>query len=267
MDNNKTPSIIRWNRSDYGKLSYAVRMFNKKIKELEALDKNVLPEEFNYQELKDTIYSRKELNRVIKSLRRFNKESQQRTIQLEGGEEITQWEYSELKKAQKRAISTIQEQARGIVESDTNVIGDVEFKQLMRTKESIEDLFNRVGSEFKRTAKRTLSWGKNDYELWRAQIYRDNYMNKVLSHMSDYDNYELLVKKLNSIENPIKFYEYIQQSDVLQDLFLFYNDKATAQTYGGFTSNQEAFDYAIFEQLGIPRPKVVKRKRKQFKKK
>jgi hypothetical protein len=270
MDNNKTPliirkttpSIIRWNRSDYGKLSYAVRMFNKKIKELESLDKNVLPEEFNYQELKDTIYSRKELNRVIKSLRKFsNKESQQKTIKLEGGEEITRWEYSELKKAQKRAIGTIQEKAWEIIDSDTNVIGDLEFKQLMRTKESIEDLFNRLGSEFKRTAKRTLSWGKNDYELWRAQIYRDNYMNKVLSYMSDYDNYELLVKKLNSIENPIKFYEYVQKSNVLQDLFLFYKDKATAQTYGGFTSNQEAFDYAIFEELGIPRPKVNKKKK------
>ncbi|MBO7692632.1 MAG: hypothetical protein J6T10_08375 [Methanobrevibacter sp.] len=267
MNDNKTPSIIRWTKSDYGKLSYAVRMFNKKVRELESLDKNVLPDEFNYQELKDTIYSRKELNRVLKSLRKFsNNESQQKAIKLEGGEEITRWEYSELKKAQKRAISTIQEKARGIVESDTNVIGDLEFKQLMRTKESIEDLFNRLGSEFKRTAKRTLSWGKNDYELWRAQIYRDNYMNKVLIHMSEYDNYELLVKKLNSIENPIKFYEYVQRSTVLQDLFLFYRDKATAQTYGGFTSNQEAFDYGIFEQLGIPRPKVATKRRKQFKK-
>lgn len=251
MDNNKTPSIIRWNRSDYGKLSYAVRMFNKKVRELESLDKNVLPEEFNYQELKNTIYSRKELNRVIKALRRFSiNESQQKTIKLEGGEEITKWEYSELKKAQKRAISTIQERAKGIVESDTNVIGDLEFKQLMRTKESIEDLFNRLGSEFRRTAKRTLSWGKKDYELWRASVFRENYM-KALEEMSNYDNYELLVKKLKSIENPIKFYEYIQQSDILQDLFLFYKDKATAQTYGGFTSNQEAFDTAIFDQLGI----------------
>ena len=250
MNNEKVPSIIRWTKSDYGKLSYAVRQFNKKVKELEALDKNILPEEFNYQELKDTIYSRKELNRVIKALRRFNNESQQKAIQLEGGQEITRWEYSELKKAQKRAIGTIQEKARGIIEDDTNVIGDLEFKQLMRTKESIEDLFNRLGSEFKRTAKRTLSWGKNDYELWRASVYRENYM-EALKEMSNYDNYELLIKKLNSIENPIKFYEYISQSDILKDLFLFYKDKATAQTYGGFTSNQEAFDTAIFEQLGI----------------
>lgn len=250
MNNEKIPSIIRWTRSDYGKLSYAVREFNKKVRELEALDKNVLPEEFNYQELKDTIYSRKELNRIIKALRRFSNEKEQRVVKLSGGQEITKWEYSELKKSQKRAISTIQEKGRDIVEDSRNVIGDIEFKQLMRTKESIEDLFNRLGSEFKRTAKRTLSWGKKDYELWRASIFRENYMN-ALVEMSNYDNYDLLIKKLKSIENPIKFYKYIQQSDILQDLFLFYKDKATAQTYGGFTSNQEAFDTALFDQLGI----------------
>lgn len=250
MNEEKIPSIIRWTRSDYAKLSYAVRKFNKTIMKLEGMDKNVLPPEFDYKELKDTIYSRRELNRVLKSLRRFSKESQQRIVELPTGAEITQWELSELKKAQKRAISKIESKAREIVESDTNVMGDVEFKQLLRTKESIEDLFNRTGSEFRRTSQRAKLWGKTDYELRTAQIYRDNYMNKVLVHMSNYDNYELLVKKLNSIENPIKFYEYVQRSSVLQDLFLFYRDKATSQTYGGFSSNQEAFNKGL-EELGI----------------
>lgn len=247
--NDRIPSIIRWTRSDYASLSHAVREFNKTIRELESLDKNVLPPEYNYKELKDTIYSRKELNRVIKSLRRFKKDSQQRVVKLASGQELTQWELSELKKSQKRAISQVQEKARGIVESDVNVMGDVEFRQLLRTKESIEDLFNRTGSEFERTAKRTLSWGKSDYDLWKADIYRKNYMNS-LQMMSEYDNYEKLVNKLNSIENPIKFYEFIQRSDILADLFLYYKDKATAQTYGGFISNQEAFDTAL-EQLDI----------------
>lgn len=264
MNNGKIPSIIRWTRSDYATLSHAIREFNKTINELESLDKNVLPPEFTYKELKDTIYSRKELNRVLKSLRRFSRESQQKVVSLPSGESITKWELTELSKAQTRAISQVQQQARNIVESDINVMGDVEFKQLLRTKESIEDLFNRTGADFRRTAKRTMTWGKSDYELWRAQIYRDNFMNS-LQEMSNYDNYEVLLKKLEKIENPIKFYEYVQQSDILSDLFLYYKDKATAQTYGGFSSNQEAFDTAIFEQLGIAHPSVVAKRRKSFK--
>ncbi len=263
--NNKIPSVIRWTKGDYLKLSYAVRKFNQTISELEGLDKNVLPEEFKYTELRDSIYSRRELNRVIKALRRFSKTSQQRIVEAPSGEKITKWELSELKKAQKRALGNVTDQARVIVEDSTNVMGDAEFKKLLRTKESIEDLFNRKGSEFRRTKKRTSSWGKNDYELWRASIFRENFMNS-LEQMSSFKNYKLLKDKLESIENPIQFYNYVRQSDILSDLFLYYRDKATAQTYGGFVDNQEAFDTGIFEQLGInPKDEDLERRFKVIK--
>lgn len=250
MNNGKMPSVIRWSRGDYQKLSYAVRQFNKTISELEALDKNVLPEGYKYTELRDSIYSRRELNRVIKALRRFTKPSQQKLVQTTSGEVITRWEFSELKKAQKRATVNVTDQAREIIDTDRNVMGDAEFKRLLRTKESIDDLFNRRGTEFRRTKERTKSWGKADYELWRASIYRENFMN-ALEEMANYTNYKLLKEKLESIENPIQFYNYVQQSNILSDLFIFYKDKATSQTYGGFVDNQEAFDTALFEQLEI----------------
>lgn len=250
MNNGKVPSVIRWSRGDYQKLSYAVRQFNKTVSELEALDQNVLPEEYKYTELRDTIYSRRELNRVIKALRRFSKPSQQSLVKTTSGEVLTKWEYSELKKSQKRATINVTDQAREIIDTDRNVMGDAEFKRLLRTKESIEDLFNRRGTEFRRTKERTKSWGKADYELWRASIFRENFMN-ALEEMAGYKNYKLLKEKLESIENPIQFYNYVKQSDILSDLFLFYKEKATAQTYGGFVDNQEAFDTALFDQLGI----------------
>ena len=250
---NQTTSIIRWNRSDYARLSYAVRQFNKTINKLESIDRDILPEEMNYKELRDNIYSRKELNRIVNSLRRFSKESQQQIVKIPSGEELTKWEVSELKKAQKRAISNIQWKAWEIIDSDRNVMGDTEYKRLKRTRESIEDLFNRSGSEFTRTSRRTLYWGRKDYDLLQAERYRENFMNS-LKTMSNFDNYELLVSKLEKIENPIRFYEYIEKSDILSDLFLYYNDAPTSQTYGGFSSNQEAFDTAIFDQLGIKRP-------------
>lgn len=254
MNQRKLPSVIRWARSDYAKLSYVVRQFNKTIDKLENIDRNILPEEMNYKELRDNIYSRSELNRIIKSLRRFSiNESQQSIVKTPTGEELTRWEVSELKKAQRRAVSNIQGKMREIVEDMTNVMGDTEYKRLKRTKASIEDLFNRSGSEFARTSGRTLLWGRKDYDLYRAEIFRESFMNS-LKKMSNYDNYELLVSKLEKIENPIRFYEYIEKSDILSDLFLYYNDAPASQTYGGFSSNQEAFDTAIFDQLGIKRP-------------
>ena len=248
--NGKIPALIRWNRSDYAKLSYAVRQFNKKVNELEQMGVEYTPEEYNYKDLKSDIYSRKELNRIIKSLKRFStRETQQRLIEIPSGEKITNWEYQELKKAQKRASNYITEKARGIVESDTNVMGDREFRQLMRTKESISDLFGRSGNDFKITKERALAWGRSDYELRRADVFRDNFM-KALDEMKNYDNFNVLYNKLKSIKNPVQFYNYIQQSETLQDIFLYYKDEANAQTYGGFKNNQNAFNKAI-EDLGL----------------
>ena len=196
--NEKIPSVIRWTRSDYAKLYHAVKRFNEKINELEALELDYLPEQYNYSELRDTIYSRRELNRILKGLNRFTtRESQQRMIKLPSGEEITRWEYSELKKAMRRSTERISDKARGLVEN-YNVMGDKEFKQLLRTKESIQDLFNRTGYEFRRTAGRTETWGKTDYELYRAGIFRENFM-KALKEMRNYKNYKLLKQKLESI--------------------------------------------------------------------
>ena len=37
-------SLIRWKRSDYAKLSYEIRRFNKRIKELDVDELNYLPD-------------------------------------------------------------------------------------------------------------------------------------------------------------------------------------------------------------------------------
>lgn len=251
--NEKIPKYLTWTRSDYMKLSWAVRKFNKTVNELRSLDQNVLPPEFDYTTVRDSIYSEMELNRVLKSLKRFEKKSQQKVVLTDTGEMITQWELSELKKSQKRAINRLTSKARGIIESDVNVMGDKEFKKLVRTKESIEDLFNRKGYEFRRTSKRTSYWGTYDFEYIQAEIFRENFMN-ALDEMKTYKNYRLLKRKLKTISNPIQFYKYVSQSETLKDLFLYYKDKATAQTYGGFVDNQEAFNKALFDDLKLPRP-------------
>ena len=68
-------SKIRWQRGDYITLGKAVSQFNKKINELQKEEsKDYLPDTLEYKEVKENITTRKELNRVINSLRRFKKE-------------------------------------------------------------------------------------------------------------------------------------------------------------------------------------------------
>ena len=89
--------LIRWSRSDTAKLSRAVRDFNKKINELKNEENKLyLPKEVEYKETKKEITTRRELNRVINSLKRFKKEGAEELYTTKAGEKMTRWERREL---------------------------------------------------------------------------------------------------------------------------------------------------------------------------
>lgn len=79
-------SQIRWKKGDYIRLGQAVSRFNKIKNEVAKLDEDVvkfLPDNQDYQTLKTQIKTRNELNRVINSLRSFNKENAE-ILELQG---------------------------------------------------------------------------------------------------------------------------------------------------------------------------------------
>lgn len=70
-----TQSKIRWKQGDYIKLGRAVADFNKKVNKLQAEENKLyLPNLIEYKEAKENITTRQELNRLVNSLRRFNRE-------------------------------------------------------------------------------------------------------------------------------------------------------------------------------------------------
>ena len=243
-------SLIRWKKGDYIRLGQAVSRFNKRIKELESIDVDYLPDLKDYKEIKDEILSRNELNRVIKSLRKFSKEGMTKPVDLPSGNTITAWEYSEVKKARNLTIKRLEQEKLAIKLGEKYVgMGDERIDVIDSNIRNIKSFETLRDFEYKDTKERVLKLGSKDYDLRKAMIYRENFM-KSLTEMATYDNYNLLVSKLEKIQNPIKFFEFVQTSDTLADLFLYYSDRATAQTYGGFKSNQDAFNYAL-EELGI----------------
>ena len=243
-------SLIRWKRGDYVKLSKAVASFNRKVNELDVNEAKYLPNLKDYKELKETIMSRKELNRIVKALRNFNVEGAETKVTLPSGQNITKWEYHELKLARNRAIRTLESEKASItLGMKWKGMGDERIDQINATIRHLYRLEESTGSAFTGGATLITKLGSFDRGLNEAEQFRVNFMN-ALEELSTYDNYELLKNKLESIKNPEQFYEYVRNSEVLSDLFLYYKDKATAQTYGGFASNQDAFNYGL-EELGL----------------
>ena len=248
----KKQYMIKWKKGDYIKLGQAVSKFNKKINELQKEENKLyLPEKIDYRDLKDTILTRNELNRKINSLKGFLKEDAESKITTDAGAEITKWEYGELKKERRRAISSLQEelsQELNINKKYRAGFTTAKQGQIEDTIASLNKLTKTTGYEFKRVKERIHRRGKTDYSLYRQSIYRDNYY-KALEGIKNFKNYEVLKEKLDSIKNPGEFYNYIQRSDTLSDLFLYYSN-GDGLVYGSFATNEEAFDSAL-EDLGL----------------
>ena len=258
-------SVIRWKKSDYIKLGKAVASFNRKINALDPNELKYLPSMKNYKELKEEILSRKELNRIINALRRFDVAGMELKVTLPSGQELTKWEYKEIKLARNRAIKLRKRQIEQVLNHEKFMgMGDEKISQYKMSINYMNKLETKRGYNFKEAQKLIEKLGTNQYDLWRAEIYRENFMN-ALEEMSSYDNYDLLKQKLESINNPISFYEFISKSETLRDLFFYYKDKATSKTYGGFASNQDAFNEALVELKITTYQEIEERQRKALK--
>ena len=243
-------SLIRWKKGDYIKLGQAVSRFNKIVRELEVDERDYLPDLKDYKELKEHITSRKELNRVINSLKRVSSENLLERKVFDSGEEISKWEFSEVNKAKKRALKNLQLEKENILSSRPSIgMGEERLSEIRAIEKSFENLKTSTGSDLKKLVRRIQSVGRTDYKLAEDKLFMDNFY-KALEGISNFQNYDILKKELDKIKNPTKFYEYVSKSTTLMDLFLWYKEPDVL-FYGAFSSNQEAFDSSLFYHLGI----------------
>ena len=243
-------SLIRWRKGDYIKLGQAVSRFNKIIKSLDVDEREYLPELRDYKDMREHIKSRKELNRVINSLKRANVENLLVKKTFDSGEEISKWEYQELTKARKRAFRNLELERESILKDRPSIgMGDERLSEIQAIEDSFERLNEKTGSDLKKLKSRIMSVGRSDYKLSKDLLFMQNFYT-ALEGISNFQNYDVLKKALDKIKNPTKFYEFVKKSPVLMDLFLWYKE-SDSLFYGSFSSNQEAFDSTLLFHLGI----------------
>lgn len=239
-------SGIKWKKGDYIKLGRAISEFNKKIREIETEENEVyLPAFQSYEEMKESIATRREFNRYINSLKRFQKPTEQRLYITEAGETMTVWERRNLERMSKRRIKSLEEELSLLNKpvSGSNFsraqMGSVRVQEIKSQIESLKEVETQTGYELKRLKEKIMNQGRSDFEFRKAIVYRENYI-KEMEKYQNFENYNLLVKKLNSIKDPIKFFEYVSQTEITGDL-----------TYNSdMYYSQADFNYFL-NQLGI----------------
>lgn len=243
-------SLIRWKRGDYIRLGQAVSRFNRMINELDNISAEALPKGMEYDVIRNHITSRKELNRVVNALRSATRENLTKLKTYDSGEQVTSWEFNELRKARRRALRNLSQEKEMILSERPSIgMGDERLSEIRAIEESFNKLETKTGASLDRLKERIFSVGRSDYKLSQDKLFMDNFY-KALDDIQNFENYDVLLKELKKIKNPTKFYEYVKQSPVLMDIFLWYKaDEPTV--YGGFDSNEDAFDSSLMYHLGI----------------
>ena len=210
-------SKIRWTRSDYISLGKAVASFNKAVGRITDTG-IIVPEMQNYSELKSTISTRQELNRVINSMKRFTNPMEQQGVQLESGLVITQWEQNEIKKAQKRATRRMTGELAGIEGTSSYGTGVSSANEINSTLEMFSRIFKSTSSDqFRRRTSVLYKQGRLDYDMKKAKIFQENFITA----------YEKMGRKevveiAKSFKNPMDFWNFIKDSG-LTDIQMRYD--------------------------------------------
>lgn len=245
-------SLIRWKREDSERLSKAVNKFNREVKALK--NENVtLPDKVSYNDLRDHITSRKELEEVINSLNSANRRTLTEMEKLSSGEEISSWEYNEA--IRKKDIATknlIQEMNK--IQGERNItgnryMGEERITEIQTTLEALDDTFDSKES-YERMQKRLDFLGRTDYELAKNKQFMDNFFT-ALDDISNFENAKMLKRELKKIRNPNKFYEYVKKSPILMDIFLWYKEDDGSLIYSNFDTNEQAFNSALANDLNF----------------
>ena len=210
---------IKWKQGDFVRLGRAVAQFNKKINELQAEENKLyLPETINYAEAKENITTRRELNRLINSLRRFQREGAEDLYTTQSGEEITKWERRELGIQSRIAQTRLQNELKTLNEPTESgfsraQMGSMRVREINAQIKNLKNIEGAVGYEFNRLRERLSRMGTSDYTMKKAIVFRENYL-KEMEKYSHFDNYEKLMKKLRSFTNPISFFNFVSQNEL-----------------------------------------------------
>ena len=201
---------IRWSRSDYISLGKAVASFNKAVGRITDTG-IIVPEMQSYSELKSSISTRQELNRVINSMKRFTNPMEQQGVRLESGLVITKWEQSEINKAQRRATRRMTGELAGIEATSTYGTGVSSANEIKSTLEMFDRIFKSTSSDqFRRRTSVLYNQGRTDYDMKKARIFQENFI-------TAYEKMgrTAVVELAKSYKNPMEFWEFIKDSGLV----------------------------------------------------
>lgn len=208
---------IRWKRSDYTKLSSAIRNFNKKVKAAEIANdlnefNNYLPDQLNYKSVKAGIQTRKELNRVLTQLKNINKPKAFDIVYTKSGDAITTWERQETLKQARLYENALKRQLQK--EPITDGMGNERRQELLAQISEIKEIENVKGYERKKLWGKIQKRGTLDYEFKMQVNFKENFLRTLRNDYMNEPYFKELMLKLSNM-SPNDFYNFAYRNNLV----------------------------------------------------
>lgn len=226
---------IRYDKKLNQEINRTIRNFNQKIARLEKQERELLPSKITKKELKESVYTRTELQRKLKELQRFSKRGVEDIIETKGGVKLTQYELSNIKRENARVKRNITREINrlkvekpkifGKTQTSTfSEMGDTDYLNLVARRKALEKDINKLSrEEFERFTKLIEKTGKN--QQYMNNIFKDNYFEMLtdLGYYFDYDNdkLNLLKQKLMSLK-PNDFMKLFKEDKSIRAILDYY---------------------------------------------
>lgn len=222
---------IRWGKSDAKALARLVKNFNAKI-DYHAKKNNTnagMPEKLKLRDVKNSIASRNDFNRIVKDLENFSKRGMETVIENEHGQKATIWEIETTKKNVQRLNKQRAKEQKRIDERPIYIDGKKATTVRRMVKEQknkpLQFDFNTT-QDFKAYAKyveQKISDTRHEIE---AKVYLQVLIDTVHSCLSK-DHAEILIDLFRRVggEKLLDLY-YLGYEEVTPD---FYYDKLTPE--------------------------------------
>ena len=226
---------IRYDKKLNQEINRTIKNFNQKIARLEKQERELLPNKITKKELKESAYTRTDLQRKLKELQRFSVRGAEDVITTSGGVRLTKYELNEIKRENARVKRNITREINRLKTDKPKIfgkkqtstfseMGDTDYLNLVARRKALEKDINKLSrEEFERFTKLVEKTGKN--QQYMNSIFKENYFEMLtdLAYYFDYDTNKLnlLRQKLMNLK-PNDFLKLFKEDKSVRAILDYY---------------------------------------------
>ena len=228
---------IRYDKKLNQEINKVIRNFNQKIARLEKMEKDlILPERITKKDLKENYYTRTDLRRKLRELKRYSSRGVEETITTSGGVTMSRYELQNIQIESRRIKANLTREIKKLRVTSPKVFGkdqamsfaqmgdqyylNLQARRNALNKGKITELSKEQLEQYNKLLQKT----RRNKEYYN-NIFKENYQNMLtdLGYFYGYDNQKLneLKSKIDKLDSD-KFLKLFREEKSIQAILDYY---------------------------------------------